>query len=229
MRATIATEADPSNVRWAARARGRGTGGKGMGTGQGNLLFSAPCPSGRSRVLLYMRIAKSRSVSSRVDGARAAIPRGRAGTASSTHGFWIGPPSATLCVSSPLCDRSSARQPVQHTAERGRNAEQPRVIGDCGGQSARRPFRPPSPAKYCSTIRIKSRTGHRFSKVTGRRRITAGVRNERGVHGSRPRRRARAPPRRRVAAASIRAGCDPPAHNAAVFKKWNRAGGCLIF
>ena len=71
-----------------------------------------------------------------------------------------------FCVSSPLCgvlirrpprrDRSSARQPVQNTAERGRNAEQPGVIWDCGGQRARRPFRPPSPAKYCSTIRIKS-------------------------------------------------------------------------
>ena len=80
--------------------------------------------------------------------------------------FRIGPPSPTRCVSSHLCgvlihlpprrDRSSARQPVQNTAERGRNAEQPGVILDYGGKRARRPFRPPSPAKYCSTIRIQS-------------------------------------------------------------------------
>ena len=55
----------------------------------------------------------------------------------------------------PLRGRTAVRQPAQHTAERGRNAEQPGVALDCGGKRSRRPVRPPPPAKYRSPIRMK--------------------------------------------------------------------------
>ena len=93
------------------------------------------------------------AIVARGDGSRAAIQRGRAGTASSTPGFWIGLPSATLCVASHLCGvltrlaalrgRTVAWQPVQNTAEMGRNAEN---AGVCFGIRRQASATPRSPA-----------------------------------------------------------------------------------
>ena len=105
-------------------------------------------------------------------------PRGHSARASRhrfVHAhFRVGPPPATLCVSSHLCGvlirrpplrgRTSVWQPAQNTAEMGRNAEQPGVAVDGGSKRARRPFRTPSPAKYRSPIRIKSRAGRQCER-----------------------------------------------------------------